>query len=147
MNVEWLRGKFFLDTNILVYSFDARTPEKQQIARQLIETALSTQQGMISSQVVQEFLHVSQRKFVRPLTSADAIRYINTVLRPLCRHFPTIGFYERTILLQDETGYGFYDSMILMAAIHADCQLLLSEDLQNGRNVRGVTILNPFLNH
>ena len=48
-----MNGKFFLDTNILVYTFDATAPAKQQIARELVSTAFTLQQGMISYQVVQ----------------------------------------------------------------------------------------------
>lgn len=67
MNVDSLRGKFFLDTNILVYSFDRQAPQKQQTARELIEVALSSQMGVICSQVVQEFLNVAQKKFTKPM--------------------------------------------------------------------------------
>ncbi len=47
---------FFIDTNIFVYSFDSATPQKQQIAQQLIQAALQTRRGIISTQIVQEFL-------------------------------------------------------------------------------------------
>jgi predicted nucleic acid-binding protein len=67
MSVADLRGLFFLDTNILVHSFDHTAPYKQQIARQLIQDALSTQRGIISTQVLQEFLDVARRRFVRPM--------------------------------------------------------------------------------
>ncbi len=145
MNVESLRGKFFLDTNILVYSFDNSAPEKQQTAQQLIETALSSQQGIISSQVVQEFLNVAQRKFAKPMSLTDARMYLDAVLRPLCQHFPSLGFYEHALRLREETGYTFYDSLIVTAAIEAGCKIVISEDLQNGRTIQGTTILNPFL--
>lgn len=144
MNVDALRGKFFLDTNILVYSFDPSAPAKQQVARQLIETALSSQMGVISSQVVQEFLNVSQRKFVRPMGVAEARRYLNGVLLPLCQHFPSINLYDKALMLREETSYSFYDSLILAAAVELGCKTLLSEDLQDGRTLHNVTILNPF---
>lgn len=144
MNVDSLRGKFFLDTNILVYSFDPSAPAKQQIARQLIETALSSQMGVISSQVVQEFLNVSQRKFARPMGVAEARRYLNGVLLPLCQHFPSISLYDKALMLREETGYSFYDALIVAAAIEMGCKTLLSEDLQDGRTIHSVTILNPF---
>lgn len=144
MNAESLRGKFFLDTNIFVYSFDNDAPQKQQSARQLIKTALSSQQGIISSQVVQEFLNVAQRKFVKPMSFAEARIYLNTVLRPLCQHFPSLSFYEKALLLREETGYSFYDSLIVSAAIESGCKIVVSEDMQDGRTVQGVTIFNPF---
>lgn len=145
MNVDSLRGKFFIDTNILVYSFDKETPQKQQTAELLIEIALSSQQGIISSQVVQEFLNVAQRKFVKPMSGADARSYLDKVLRPLCKQFPSIGFYDNALLVREETGYSFYDSLIVAAAIESDCKTIVSEDMQDGRIIQGVTILNPFL--
>lgn len=144
MNDDVVQGKFFLDTNILVYSFDSTNSHKQSIARGLISTALSSAQGAISSQVVQEFLNVSQRKFAVPLSLAESRQYLNTVLLPLCQHYPSIGFYERALLLREETGYSFYDSLIVSAAIETECKVLVTEDMQHGRIVQGVTILNPF---
>lgn len=145
MNVEALRGKYFLDTNVLVYSFDPNEPAKQQIARQLIKTALSSQMGVISSQVVQEFLNVAQRKFARPMNVTEARHYLNSVLLPLCQHFPSINLYDKALMLREETEYSFYDSLILAAAIEMGCKTLLSEDLQDGRTLHNLTILNPFL--
>lgn len=144
MNVDTLRGKFFLDTNILVYSFDPNEPAKQQTARQLIKMALSSQMGVISSQVVQEFLNVSQRKFARPMNVTEARHYLNGVLLPLCQHFPSINLYDQALMLREETEYSFYDSLIVAAAIEMGCKTLLSEDLQDGRIIHDVTILNPF---
>ncbi|WP_420641016.1 PIN domain-containing protein [Candidatus Leptofilum sp.] len=144
MNVESLRGKFFLDTNILVYSFDPHAPEKQLIAQQLIETALSSQMGVISSQVVQEFLNVAQRKFAKPMGVAEARSYLNGVLLPLCQHFPSINWYDKALLLREEAGYSFYDALIVAAGVEMGCKTLLSEDLQNGRTIKNMTILNPF---
>ena len=56
----------FLDTNVFVYTFDARAPEKQQRARELVRSALETGKGAISWQVAQEFLNVALRKFEEP---------------------------------------------------------------------------------
>lgn len=145
MNVDKISGSFFLDTNIFAYSFDSSVPEKQQVAQRLISDALRTQRGVISTQVVQEFLNLALRKFATPLTISESIEYLQTVLLPLCQHFPTIGFYERALWVRNETSYSFYDSLIVAAAIDTDCSILFSEDLQGGRNVRRLTIINPFV--
>ena len=55
--------RFFLDTNVLVYSFDAREPRKAKLARELIEKAMSQGSGIISTQVVQEFLNLALTKW------------------------------------------------------------------------------------
>ena len=147
MNVANLRGRFFLDTNVLVYSFDSESPDKQRIAQRLILEALRSQRGVISSQVVQEFLNLASRKFAHSISIADARDYLRSVLMPLCHHFPSIDFYDRAWRVQIETGFSFFDALIVAAAIEAGCSTLLSEDLQHGRTVQGVVILNPFLDN
>ena len=135
---------YFLDTNILVYTFDGSDPRKQELARQLVRVALQSRQVVISTQVVQEFLNVALRKFERPMTVSEAREYLDTVLMPMCRHFPSITFYQQALLLKEETGFSFYDSLIIAAAIESGCHVLLSEDLQEGRVVHGTKIVNPF---
>ena len=145
MNVADLRGLFFLDTNVFVYSFDLDNPQKQVIAQNLIREALRTQRGVISPQVVQEFLSVALRKFAHPLTVSESREYLKTVLMPLCRHNPSMDFYDRALLLREETGFAFYDALIIAAAVESECSTLLSEDLQHKQKVRTLTILNPFV--
>lgn len=136
---------FFLDTNVLVYALDRSAPGKEPIAAKLIRDALETGRGIISAQVVQEFLNVAQRKFLRPMTLSERREFLQAVLEPLCHYFPSISSFEQAMQIAEETGYGFYDALILTAAIESGCRTLLTEDLQHGRAVQGVTIRNPFL--
>ncbi len=140
-----MSGKFFLDTNILVYTFDADAPAKQQTARRLISTALNTQQGFISYQVVQEFLNVATRKFSPPLTLTDADTYLQKVLTPLCEVFPCMAYYSKALEISKRWGYALYDAMIITAGLNAGCETLYSEDLQHGQTIQELTIINPFL--
>ena len=146
MNVDKLSGFFFLDTNILVYSFDKTAPAKQLLARQLIRHSLNTQRGVISTQVVQEFLNLALRKFSLPLSIPEARDYVKSTLLPLCQHFPSLPFYDQALFVQMETGYSWYDALVITAAIEANCTVLFSEDLHHGQTIRGLTILNPFDN-
>ncbi len=84
------------------------------------------------------------RKFVRPLTASEARDYLRSVLLPMCQHYPSMGFYERALTIHEQTGYRFYDSLILTAAVETKCSVLLSEDLNDGHAVQGVKITNPF---
>lgn len=135
---------FFLDTNILVYALATNEPEKQPIAAALIEEALLTRRGYISTQVVQEFLNLATRRANPLFSNSETVEYLNKVLWPLCGHFPSNAFYERALQIRQETGYSFYDALIVAAAVQSGCKKLLTEDLQHGRKVQGVTILNPF---
>jgi predicted nucleic acid-binding protein len=93
---------------------------------------------------VQEFLNVALRKFAQPMTISESRDYTKVTLLPLCRHYPSVLFYDRTLLLKEATGFSFYDSLIIAAAVDTGCSTLLSEDLQDGRTVQGVKIVNPF---
>ncbi|MFN8093419.1 MAG: PIN domain-containing protein [Vicinamibacteria bacterium] len=137
-------AEFFLDSNVLVYTFDAAAPAKRKRARELVRAALETGEGAISWQVAQEVLNVALHRFERRLTSREAVEYLDEVLLPLCRVFPAPELYRDALALQTETGFRFYDCLILAGAAASGARVLYTEDLQHGRRVRGVTIENPF---
>jgi predicted nucleic acid-binding protein len=140
-----MSARVFLDTNILVYCFDHSDKKKQQQADALVDAALRDHSGVISNQVIQEFLNVASRKFVKPMTPTEARTYLQTVLSPLCEVFSSIALYQQALSVQEETGYSFYDCLIIAAALEAKCEILYSEDLHPGHTVRGLTIQNPFV--
>jgi predicted nucleic acid-binding protein len=100
---------------------------------------------MISWQVVQEFLNVSTRKFKIPLKAEDAQLYLQKVLDPLCMILPGLALYESALEIMGQTRYSFSDSLILAGAKSGECAIIYSEDLQNGQQVDGVKIVNPFV--
>lgn len=139
-----MSAEFFLDTNILVYTFDAARPAKQAKARELVENALEHQTGVISYQVVQEMLNVATRKFARPLGPQKAQRYLTEVLEPLCAVFASIDLYGKALALQERWRYSLYDCLIIASALQAGCRTLYSEDLQHGQSIETLTIIDPF---
>lgn len=134
----------FLDTNVLVYCFLDSDKDKRAEARKLVRSALDNHDGVISYQVVQEFLNVATKKPQRHLTQAEAQLFLTEVLAPLCEVFPDANLYSTALSIADETGWSFYDSLVMSSALAAGCRKLLTEDLQDGRKVRGVEIRNPF---
>src|SRR3981081_809356 len=78
-----MSGRFFLDTNIFIYTFDSKAPAKAKKAAHLIRRAADTGEGIISYQVVQEFFNVALRRFAQPMRVAEAQQYLITVHRPL----------------------------------------------------------------
>jgi len=140
-----MNDKYFLDTNILIYSFDRHTSRKTRRSKELLKDALETHQGIISTQVIQEFLNVATTKFSKPITSSDAHQFLATVLLPLCAVYPSAELYQLSLELQSETQYSFYDSLIIAAALQANCLILYSEDLHHRHNIRGMIVRNPFL--
>ena len=139
-----MSDKYFLDTNVIVYSFDPNTSDKQRIARGLISNAL-TGQGCISYQVVQEFFNVATRKFETPLSFQDCKIYLNEILAPLCEIFPSIDFFSQSLQIKERWQYSLYDSLIVTAALQANCTILYSEDMHHGQAINQLTISNPFL--
>jgi predicted nucleic acid-binding protein len=139
-----MNARYFIDTNIFVYSFDSDQPIKKERSLALIQDSLRTGMGMISTQVIQEFLNVATHRFAVPMKIEDAKKYLRLVMNPLCQVYPDLALYESCLELQAETGYSFYDSLILAAAIRGGCDVLYSEDLQDGQEVHGVKIINLY---
>ena len=139
-----MNGKYFLDTNIFIYSFDTSSPLKQKKAQALIKNAISKGIGVISYQVIQEFLNVALKKFLEPMPLSDCRIYLTQVLAPLCAIYPSVDFYKFALEIKEVAGYSMYDSLILTAALQSKCNTLYSEDFQDGFRISGLTIRNPF---
>jgi predicted nucleic acid-binding protein len=114
-------------------------------ATQLIRKVLTTQTGMISNQVVQEFFNVALRKFSQPMKAADAEQYLGTVFRPLLGVHSSQAFYEEAFDLQAKSSLSCYDSLIVASAVRAQCDFLYTEDLEHGQRFGGLQVTNPFL--
>lgn len=139
-----MSDRFFLDTNILIYTFDASDPAKRTTARQLVRDALQGR-GCISYQVVQEFLNVATRKFQQPLSPIEARQYLDSVLTPLCEVNSSMTLYQRGLEIAERWRFSFYDALIVAAALSAGCKTLYSEDLQHDQRLDGLRVVNPFL--
>lgn len=139
-----MRGKFFLDTNIFVYSFDASEKNKQLQAQELIKTGLSTGNGHISFQVIQEFFNVATKKFAVPMSLLSSKEYLEKIFMQFEIVYPDGAYVKTGLDLAATTGYSLYDSLIIAAALKAGCDTLYTEDLQNGQKVQNLIIANPF---
>ena len=137
-------GRFFLDTNIFVYSIDSQNRLKREKANSLIEKALSEGLGFISYQVVQEFLSVAFRRFGEPLSVRQVELYLDQALLPLCEVFPSPDLYRNALRLKEESGINFYDALIVTSALEGKCKILYSEDFQHKRRFLDLVVQNPF---
>lgn len=138
-------AKVFLDSNVVLYTVDYDTPDKQELATTLIGGLLMQHRAVVSYQVVQEYFNTCLRKFPKQAAGPDALRYANEVLWPICEVLPSPLLMERGLRLHTRYSYSYYDSLILSAALEARCGTLYSEDLQHGQKIEGVEIINPFL--
>lgn len=127
----------FFDTNVLLYllSSDAAKADRAE--------AVLAEGGVISVQVLNELATVASRKL--GLSWSDIHEVLDTV-RALCRVEPlTVATHERGLAICERYGFSVYDSMIVAAALLADCGVLWTEDLQDGQHIEAkLTVRNPF---
>ena len=138
-------GRFFLDTNVLVYCFLAESPRKKQAAVDLVREAVDFGRGVISYQVVQEFFSVAFTRFPTPMSQGEALLYFSSVLRPLMGVMFSPALLLHAIRIRDQHRTSWYDALIVAAALESECEILYSEDFQHGRAIEGLKIQNPFL--
>jgi predicted nucleic acid-binding protein len=139
-----MSDRFFLDTNVFVYTFDSGAHAKAKRSLDLIRQALDSGRGIVSYQVVQEFFNVALRRFAQPLSAAEAEQYLVTVFRPLLAIQSSAALYIEALRISEKYRVGWYDSLIVAAALEGKCATLYSEDFQHGRNLEGLKIENPY---
>lgn len=134
----------FVDANILVYAEDRDAGSKHTIARDLVADLWRSGEGVVSIQVLQEFFVTVTRKVPRPLSREEALAVVE--------QFLTWQVVENTgsllvagIRLASTLQVSFWDALVIQAAESARCDRLWTEDLQHGRRIGDLVILNPFL--
>ena len=127
----------FFDTSVLLYLLSGDSTRADRA-----EAALATG-GVLSVQVLNEFASVAMRKIRMPL---DEIREVLATVRALCKIVPiTEATHDKGLEIADRYGLSIYDAMIVASALIADCEILLSEDMQDGQVFDGaLKIQNPF---
>lgn len=133
--------RFFLDTNVLIYADDADQKKKQRLAQRLLEQAFTKRQGVISTQVLQEFFAVITKKLgVDKAIARRKVELLST-LEVVTIDVPLI---VGAIDLHRLHALSFWDALIIKSAAAASCDTLYTEDLQAGAVLDGVRIVDPF---
>ena len=128
----------FFDTNVLVYAFNV-TEAKSPKAIEIVSGG-----GYVSVQVLNELVNVLQRKLRWNWPDID--RALQSVLLLTDEPAPlTLTLHKAAVELARDHHFHIYDATIISAALAARCDTLYSEDLQHGRQIGGLTIINPFL--
>jgi len=136
--------RHFFDTNTLVYTFDRREPEKAHRATVLVHSALQTGQGIISYQVVQEFVAVARKPFRMAMTFDEIQKFWEKTLRPMTQVHSSPALFMRAFEICRVNQTSWCDSLIIAAAIQARCKILYSEDFQHGSQFGDLVVENPF---
>jgi len=121
----------------MIYAFTAGP--KQASARNVMADG-----GVISVQVLNEFVNVMRKK------RGGAWSDIDAAVQVILTHFPDVipitrDIHAAAFALARDHSFSFYDALIVAAAAEAGCDVLYSEDMQHGRNIGGITIVNPFV--
>jgi len=131
----------FLDTNVLVYADAGDEPVKQAIALDLIGENLRTGTGVISTQVLQEYVSVALRKLKLPVELLRSRLSLYSRIECVTTSAVSVnGALDLHVLHR----ISFWDALIVHAARDSGCVQLLTEDLQAGSIIAGVRIVNPF---
>jgi predicted nucleic acid-binding protein len=131
----------FVDTNVLIYAVDTFDRRKNEAARVWRGELWKSNRGRISFQVLQEFFAKVTQKW--PAARDDA----RAEVRDLLKWNPvTVDEFviERGWKIQDRYKLSLWDALIVSAAKQSSCAYLLTEDLQAGQEIDGVTVVNPF---
>jgi predicted nucleic acid-binding protein len=131
-----MSGSFF-DTNVVIYLASAESAKADRAER------LVADGGTISVQILNEIANVARRKM---RLSWEEIHEFLSMIRGLLTIEPlTVETHEIGLVLAERYNLSIYDSMIAAAALHADCDTLWSEDMQDAAVLDGrLRIANPF---
>ncbi len=134
----------FIDTNVFVYQIENIDARKTRLADDLIRGGIASGEACISFQVVQECINTFVRKAEITLNEAQMRHYLEDVLHPLWKVYPSLALYQSSLEIRRRYGFGFYDSLIVASALEAGCKILYTEDLQHGQRIDELVVTNPF---
>ena len=134
--------KAFVDSNVLIYAHDVDAGRKRDVAKALLRALWLTRTGVLSTQVLHEFYVNVTRKIRTPLSKAEARGVVWTYI-PWCLE-PETGDVNHAFRIEDQVGISFWDALIVATAARSGATRLLSEDLNPGQTISGVTMVDPF---
>ena len=137
-----MKGRDFLDTNVLLYAYSPLDRRKQKIADGLVRRAVSGE-SVISAQVLGEFASVMLHKILPTKTPDEVMRLLDT-LAPIKIVVPETEMVRRAVEAHAAYGIHSYDGMIVAAAEREGSEKIWSDDLNAGQKYFGVTVANPF---
>jgi predicted nucleic acid-binding protein len=133
----------FIDTNIMIYAMDPKEPKKRAVVSDLIKRIDRNHRLVISPQSLNECYRVLSR--TKTDEARQSARSLLTGWSLYCDAPMTSGTTFLAWQVEKETGYQWWDCLLLASAIQAHCDVFISEDMQHGRRVHDLRIINPFV--
>jgi len=132
-----MSGKYFLDTNILIYSIGNIIPKK------IISVNLIDKNAVISTQILTESANVMRRKLKYDYSQIRSVT--DKFAEKMTLHIITHKTVRTAFDIAEKYGYSYYDSQVIACAVQSDCAVLYSEDLQHNQMIENsLRIVNPF---
>jgi predicted nucleic acid-binding protein len=134
----------FVDTNVLLYAFDEADPAKRDLSRAWLAACWRGRCGRLSTQVLNEFYSNARKKFAAAISAGDARSEVRRYQqwKPWLIDQATV---ETAWAVESRCGINYWDALLVAAAQHLGCTLLLTEDLQHDQRIDRLRIVNPFV--
>ncbi|MDI6631067.1 MAG: PIN domain-containing protein [Bacillota bacterium] len=139
-----MTGKVLVDTNLLVYAYDFADPAKQETAFRLLDELATSGRGVLSAQVLTEFVVAVTRKIAKPLDLKTVQKSVENYLSSWVVLDVTGFVVLEAVRGVREHRFSYWDAQIWATARLNQIPVVLSEDFASGSTVEGVTFLNPF---
>jgi len=136
-----MAGRSFIDTNVLVYAEASDEPLKQQAALTLLKRLYENNEGVLSTQILQEYCNVALKKL---RLSSTHIRAQLDLYEQFELVQVTPAIIRAGLDLQQTRSVSFFDSIVLASAHAAGCNVIWSEDMNTGEVINGMQMTNPF---
>jgi len=134
----------FVDTNVLLYAVDDADLGKQRRSRQWLAACWQRRCGRLSTQVLHEFYANARKRFASAVSAGDARAEVRRyqLWRPWLIDQATI---ETAWAAESRYQLNYWDALMVAAAQHMGCTVMLTEDLQHDQRIDALRIVNPFL--
>lgn len=138
-----MSGKVFLDTNILIYAHDLDAGIKHNIALQIVKDLWENKNGVLSTQILQEFYINVTKKIPSPISPLEAREIIRAYLNWDIKENHPMSII-RASEIEEKYCISFWHALVVLAAYEAKVDKILTEDLNAGQIIEGILIENPF---
>ena len=136
-------GLGFVDTNVLVYAFDRSGSAKQRAAQRLLNELMEQDRLRVSTQVLQELYVTLTRKARACCSSGEALAVLEDLAAwPLM--VVDYGAIRAAVRLGEQAKLSFWDALVVVAAVRSGAAVLYTEDMNDGQEILGVRVRNPF---
>jgi predicted nucleic acid-binding protein len=137
-----MSDRIFIDSNVFLYAADEGIALKSARSGDWLRYLLQAGLGVANLQVLNEVTNVLiKRGGMRP----EAVFSIVDGYALFGSGAINVATVAAARIIHFENGYSWWDCLLLASAIELQCRLFLSEDMQDGHRIRGLTIINPFL--